>query len=100
MTSGIKSKKNLKKNNMSYAFYLMFKEDLNTLRKLTAHNQIIDVSDSFDYVIRQITDSSGIPFVSAEAEKQWQIMALRASLPNISATNAEILINKYAPVYS
>ena len=84
---------------MNYALYLMFKEDLNTLRKLTAHNQI-DVSDSFDYVIRQITDSSGIPFVTAEAEKQWQIMALRASLPNISATNAEILINKYAPVYS
>ena len=63
---------------MNYALYLMFKEDLNTLRKLTAHNQI-DVSDSFDYVIRQITDSSGIPFVTAEAEKQWQIMALRCS---------------------
>lgn len=85
---------------MNYALYLMFKEDLNTLRKLTAHNQIIDISDSFDYVVRQITDSSGIPFVTAEAEKQWQIMALRASLPNISPKNAEILVGKYAPVYS
>ena len=85
---------------MNYALYLMFKEDLNTLRKLTAHNQITDIADSFDYVVRQITDSSGIPFVTAEAEKQWQIMALRASLPNISPKNAEILVGKYAPVYS
>ena len=100
MTSGIKSKKNLKKKNMNYALYLIFKEDFNTLRQLTAHNQITDIADSFDYVVRQITDSSGIPFVTASAEKQWQIMALRASLPNISLENAEILINKYAPVYS
>lgn len=77
---------------------ILINELINEARRVTAAgNNIEKVSG---YLIRCITDSSGIPFRSEDAEKKWQIAQVRGSLPNITEKQAIELVELHSPKYS
>ena len=75
-----------------------YRMDRNENRLLTSNNENIDEVSGF--FVMCATDTCGIPFVSEEDEKEWQINALRKELPNISRKNAEYLVNKHSKQYA